>query len=238
MIPKILYKFVNPDRIDVLLWKRIRFSQPCYLNDPFEFSPGTPSSDGEGIGHFEQTIASKREADFLTRSRSCGVLSLSENKTSIPMWAHYAASHTGFAIGFDTGSDAFRQALVDRKLQKVHYQQERVNLTRGLAGQPHVRPDAILLMKSLDWAYEQEWRWIECGDPNQYAEVVSASNGEALFLRPLPPQCIRQVILGQRISPMLTETIQELRQGPDYAHLQVLRIVLDGSQYKLDIEAL
>src|ERR1017187_7828558 len=169
MIPDILYKYVAPERIDVLLKKRIRFTQACFLNDPFEFSPGAP--------------------------------------------------------------------IADRKLQKVQYQTERVSLTRGLRGRPYVGPDAILLIKSTDWEYEREWRWLERGDPHEYAEVVSTPNGD-LFLRPLSPRCIRQVILGHRISRTLAESIQALKSVPDYRHLEPFGGVLDASQYKLDIEPL
>lgn len=34
-----LYKYLNPDRVDVLKQRRIRFTQPSALNDPFEFKP-------------------------------------------------------------------------------------------------------------------------------------------------------------------------------------------------------
>ena len=35
----IIYKYLPPARVDVLEKRRIRFSQPAELNDPFEFSP-------------------------------------------------------------------------------------------------------------------------------------------------------------------------------------------------------
>jgi len=35
--PQVLYKFVTPDRADVIENGRIRFTQPGALNDPFEF---------------------------------------------------------------------------------------------------------------------------------------------------------------------------------------------------------
>lgn len=34
-----LYKYVVPDRVDVLQNRSIRFTQPEYLNDPFELRP-------------------------------------------------------------------------------------------------------------------------------------------------------------------------------------------------------
>ena len=42
MTHSVLYKYVSPERIEVLLNKRLRFTQACALNDPFEFSPGAP----------------------------------------------------------------------------------------------------------------------------------------------------------------------------------------------------
>src|SRR6266700_134946 len=35
----ILYKYLPPERIDVLRNRRIRFTQPADFNDPFEFRP-------------------------------------------------------------------------------------------------------------------------------------------------------------------------------------------------------
>src|SRR5580704_12412669 len=78
VIPNILYKYAVPERVDILLQKRIRFTQPCFLNDPFEFKPGMPVPGPEGLGHFEKKFAGLHEGDFREKSRLCGVLSLSE----------------------------------------------------------------------------------------------------------------------------------------------------------------
>jgi Protein of unknown function (DUF2971) len=37
--PMILYKYLHPDRVDVLEQKMVRFTQPGDFNDPFEFRP-------------------------------------------------------------------------------------------------------------------------------------------------------------------------------------------------------
>ena len=34
-----VYKYVSPERIDVLQNCRVRYTQPRYLNDPFELRP-------------------------------------------------------------------------------------------------------------------------------------------------------------------------------------------------------
>ena len=35
----ILYKYLHPDRVDVVERKMVRFTQPRDFNDPFEFRP-------------------------------------------------------------------------------------------------------------------------------------------------------------------------------------------------------
>jgi hypothetical protein len=227
---RILYKYVPPERIDVLLKRRIRFTQPCFLNDPFEFTPGFPADKPENVGHFEAKIARERGTFFREQSRICGVLSLVEGANSIPMWTHYAAGHTGFVIGFDAESGLFSQARVDGKLDAVKYRLDRPSLTRGAAG-----PDEIFMTKSSDWAYEREWRWIERRSPFEYAEVVAAPNGELLFLRPIPPRSICELVLGCRVSRTHAESIQALTSIPDYAHVKVLKAVLNPSHYRLDL---
>lgn len=37
-VPRVLYKYVTPERIDILENLKIRFTQPSALNDPFEFN--------------------------------------------------------------------------------------------------------------------------------------------------------------------------------------------------------
>jgi hypothetical protein len=58
----ILYKYLQPARVDVLKHRRIRFTQPGDFNDPFEFRPKIRelASDAEAQAyveeHFEQLI--------------------------------------------------------------------------------------------------------------------------------------------------------------------------------------
>jgi Protein of unknown function (DUF2971) len=231
--PNVLYKYVSPERVDVLLQKQVRFTQPCFLNDPFEFRPGMPA---EAIGQFERTVAGWREKAYREKSRKYGVLSLTPKNNSIPMWTHYAASHTGLAIGFDTSSSLFQQAVTHRKLRPVQYDEERVSITRGLENRDGVNPDTIFLTRSKEWKYEQEWRWLECCDPYDYADVVPGPNGEFLFLRHISPESIRQIVLGYRASYALSESIQMLKLTKVYRHLEIFKVTLSKTHYALAVE--
>jgi hypothetical protein len=238
MIPAMLYKYVTPERIDILSRKRIRFTQPCFLNDPFEFLPGAPMPGAEGIGHFEAKIAGERGENYRNKARLSGILSLASKADSIPMWAHYAAGHKGFVIGLDTATEPFDQAIAAGKLRRVRYQQDRISLTRGSGGQAWVGPDGIFHTKSTDWQYEQEWRWLECCDPGKYADLVTGPDGELLYLRPIPSHSIRQVIVGHRAARILIESLLALKLTADYRHLELLKIALHESSYTLEIEPL
>lgn len=58
-----LFKYVIPDRIDVLETGLIRFTQPAYLNDPHELRPPVTASES-GPSDMEQ-IYDKKEAEVL-----------------------------------------------------------------------------------------------------------------------------------------------------------------------------
>ncbi|MDP9053691.1 MAG: DUF2971 domain-containing protein [Acidobacteriota bacterium] len=233
--PTVLYKYLSPARIDVLLNKHLRFTQACALNDPFEFSPGAPVPDAEGLGHFEARLAKSRETQCLENSRTFGVLSLAQENNSIPMWTHYASTHSGFAIGFDAESGWLGQAIRQQKLDRVRYIRERICSTRLSPDHPELKLDDIFMTKSAEWEYEQEWRWIERGNPGDYANVVSGLAGELLFLRSFPPESVREIILGCRSSSALIESVQTIALTPDFTHVRLLKVVLDESKYLLNV---
>jgi hypothetical protein len=186
-----------------------------------------PIADAGGLGRFEAKRALNGAAFFREKARLYGVLSLTEKSDSIPMWTHYAAAHTGFVIAFDTASEAFRTALEEKKLCQVQYQDKRPDLARY--------PTTIFWTKSRDWEYEQEWRWLESDDPSEYADVVAAPNGELLYLRSIPPQSIRAVILGLRTTSAVSESVQTLLAAPDCRHVELQKVFLDEGHYKLRV---
>jgi hypothetical protein len=81
-------------------------------------------------------------------------------------------------------------------------------------------------------------RWIERGNPRDYADVVSGSGGELLFLRSFPPKSFREIILGCRSSSALIESIQTIALTLDFEHVRLRKVVLDESKYLFKIAAL
>jgi hypothetical protein len=64
-----LYKYVGPDRIDILKNFKVRFTQPAFLNDPFELSPNlaeliTKESITQLLGKVEKIRTTSEEEAF------------------------------------------------------------------------------------------------------------------------------------------------------------------------------
>lgn len=107
-----------------------------------------------------------------------GILSLSAVRDHTLMWSHYAGSHRGFCIGFD--SHKLIQ-FMDRKfyegvfllLDRVRYYNDFPKLN------PYKMTDTEIFMtklfsKSQDWSYEKEYRII-CDDRPDFALELDTS---------------------------------------------------------------
>jgi len=124
-----VYKYLHPERIDVLRDTRIRFTQPAALNDPFEMMPNLleirryyaalseeVNRDMDPTGSAVQSILTQwKITDTFGRWQAdnpseLAFLSLSKNRNNPLMWSHYCDSHHGFVIGFDATNSFFRLA--------------------------------------------------------------------------------------------------------------------------------
>lgn len=117
--------------------------------------------------------------------KSIYLCSLSENKESSSMWAHYADDFKGFCIEYD-----FRKIIGESlwcELQPVIYQSEIPDFSR-YAQMPLDHLNNLIsiyasMIKSTDWACEKEWRiTFPFGkQPKPYMQV-KAPKPTALFL--------------------------------------------------------
>lgn len=166
-------------------------------------------------------------------NENIGVLSLSEKRDDLLMWAHYAQNHKGLVVGFDSEHKYFHQQLSPsdefRYVRKVHYSKNRptIRLTtiEDVTG--------IFLTKSEEWTYEYEWRIMR---PLPDATETKVINGESIHLFSFPPDCVTEVILGYRMSPELKKEILEyLSSDKQYSHVKKYVVLLDEREFKLNI---
>ncbi len=190
-----LYKYLPPERIDVLENLTIRFTQLLSLNDPFEHSLM--------IGNHEYALDEAKSSDDVR------FVSLSRNHTNLLMWSHYAASHTGFCIGFNEVDPFFNKALC------IRYRRLRSSLNGAQIG-TNVANDItkhIALEKAIDWAYEEEERLFLDDVDTKPVEIGFDPWGRSITIAPFPETSVSAIYLGLRSDVKLTgRIIRSLRR--------------------------
>ncbi|MGD0820852.1 MAG: DUF2971 domain-containing protein [Desulfomonilia bacterium] len=312
-----LYKYVTPERTDILKNGLIRFTQPVAFNDPFETLPcflgglpddivkgllednladpnlykGTllsifktemnkrhpetivpaeawdvinnliPAKDAAKIMQPIASIVSNQFAQFMGEgdlfkkytlksvlksiNKDYGLLCLAENPNNLLMWAHYAASHTGFAIEFNEKHPFFdkreKQEELGRCLTKVTYTKVR---PKTFLLDPKIEEEQfrkrwahdIFFTKSEHWEYEEEWRMLEF---LKNCSHIERNEPYDICLFPIPFDCITGVIFGCRALDNLKSDIGHLKQtNSSYSHIQLFEAYIDEKEYMLNFRAI
>ncbi|EMR38138.1 hypothetical protein MUQ_04618 [Vibrio harveyi CAIM 1792] len=162
----ILYKYRSLDNlkflIDIFLNNRLYAAPYTDMNDPMEGHYFNRS--GELSAEFKSALKGEKD--------NYGICSLSSVSNNNLMWAHYANSHNGVAIGVEVDSSF--------EVRKVKYK-GLGSLTHNYSDQPAEAAVSILSHKLEIWDYEQEYRVFVQND--RYVAIA-----------------IREVIFGRRVS--------------------------------------
>jgi hypothetical protein len=139
-------------------------------------------------------------------NQSIGVLSLTKSTTET-MWAHYAAGHTGVAIGFAEEHAFFAEA------RPVIYSDlpVRISSNGGIIRFGGVQwrsedilnrivravPRDVLFRKRYCWAQEDEWRML--ADLSE-AKIIAEedTNGYPIHLFDVPKDAVKMLVFGYR----------------------------------------
>lgn len=161
-----------------------------------------------------------------------GILSLSEVCDCAPMWAHYAANHTGFVIEFDESDEFFnrRRGPEDEffHLRKVNY-----CIPMPVADLTEMDGQRILASKSPEWSYENEWRMLI---PVKFATRVVERQPDSVYLVTFPSSAVKSVILGAHATADLETALRELLNTADYSHVALRRARLDDRLMQVVVE--
>lgn len=189
-----------------------------------------------------------------------GILSLSEDKNNLLMWAHYGREHKGICLGFNwekTGLPPAQQVAYNSMYRKVDFWSYTEDELAAIA----------CTQKSMEWAYEREWRSIseseyeyyrsfELPDEMKAEDARLQAEGDDFWLKNFRDKytirrrkvkvhgsraldfsrdALEEVIFGARMSPdevlRHKDLIGELGYSPIY--LQVIR---DRVRYALDLK--
>ncbi len=148
-----------------------------------------------------------------TITEDVGVYCVSAKRNDILMWSHYADYHRGICLEFDGTARLMAHA------QKVHYSQKRVPIMTYYDDKETSMTKA-LLTKSLQWAYEEEWRLIN----------FKQGPGTVEFR----PEHLTGIVLGALAS---AETVAVVKQWVEARPqtLEIYQASLSSLDYSLDI---
>ena len=210
-----LYKYVKCEDLKGILSGSIRFTQPGAFNDPFEmvpelYVPEVPGSEKlniqfsvmaprrkPSVGTLGDDFVSDHLSDRTSRrilkslNQTTGILCLSRNRSSLLMWSHYADGYSGAIVEFDETHEFFL-GYFDMEYSEYRPKIDIASYTDG--NEPI--PIAELCVKSKEWEYEKEVRvvrnLVDC-------TCVGTTNGFSIYVKDVPLDCIKSVILGERM---------------------------------------
>jgi hypothetical protein len=210
---------------------REKVSPSVYADLTLEAFHANEASVHAAIGAFTKPMANLLQKKF---DELIGALCLTETPDNLLMWAHYANSHTGFVVEFDTTHPHFDERRSDadefRHLRQVNYRDTRPN-----GALTDMNGYELFTVKSTHWSYEREWRILR---PLPDAERVVSVEPYPVHLFRIPFGAISSVILGARCSVETASTLaRSVREQPELASVNLLQAIPDESQFLLRVES-
>lgn len=223
------YRAINEFTERLITQQEIYAAAPKEFNDPFEAKPvfemdlNSPAgkewfmdrAKRHGIKNPSKRLQLFREAQrrfevkpVTTESAGfqnlydsgIGIYCLTEEKANLLMWPHYADSHRGICLEFETALWPFNLAF------PVRYSDEYPRINRAVES-AYETLNKSLLTKSTCWSYEREWRIIMRNPSEQqlrslgersddHARWTRAQHGPGIYN--FPREALTKVIFGLR----------------------------------------
>ena len=172
-----IYKFYPAKwGLEALSKRRLKVSPIDELNDPFEYL---------ALDMGNRSVRAWAKQFRQTASDGNGIISFSDSWHHRLMWAHYADSHRGLALGFD---------VPDKLLFKIEYVEDRISPGKDVDTSSASMRRLIyrlLRTKHIGWSYEGEYRLVR-PLKNCVAE------GDHYFSAFNHTTVLKEVILGDR----------------------------------------
>ena len=144
-----------------------------------------------------------------------GIMSLSEVPDSLLLWAHYGDNHSGVCLEYETLGD------MDPCLLPVNYSTQYPSLSIYEFGIDIVKAtESILSTKSMEWAYEKEWRYAIPGGAN--TEIAN-------------PFKLTAVVFGARVKPDHINTIKAILNSSKIEYRQAKQ---SDKRFSIEIESI
>jgi hypothetical protein len=245
--PSVLYNYCPSNHaLEILKNLQIKITPPADFNDPFEVNPCIPGVT-KTAPHPDLPNPSPQQLEYIeklprniraTASETVAAFCTSVAKDDPLLWAHYADSHRGVAIGFNSAAlEAYFSEIqkIIVKFRPLDYTRSRMILTPAVLFDDNRRIEAFVQMcftKSDVWRYENEFRLLL--SLNHFSPTIV--NGHPIFLVPIPAATITEVILGVNCSEATARCLRfVLRQGHFATSVRAFHAQLNAAEYKIDL---
>jgi len=251
--PKKLYKYLSEEAIKNWLYPplSLRYTPPYELNDPYEVFPkfdiymsdkaiidayklvepnSTESSTNIFLNKIYDDLA-KHNVDHFKKfciQNNIGILSMSANPLSIPMWSYYASCHAGAVFEINVDHDFFYGLIGCTEFKPVNYSISRpiasTNFYKSSLKSIKSEINKWLTTKSKEWEHEEEYRSI-----TYLVNAFKSSDNKTgtLFI---PDSVITAVYLGIRTNG---KTLDKLSDYCCMYNIPCGRVRYDLNEYKL-----
>lgn len=239
-----MFKYMSEDRIeDVLINNKIRFTQACFFNDPFEMKPvikgimNKPKiikTYGEDMATQmmkeirDKNILSILEKSFYSKLNSeWGILSLTTNPKNILMWSHYASEHKGIVLELDEKHEYFNTTIDNKSflnfLHKVTYSEK-----RPASYLVDSNEKEFFLTKSIEWKYEDEYRAFK------QLDNLDNPKDNNIFLSKFPKDLIISIYCGCNMSDENRNYIKTIvNNDSELSHVKIYNLEISDKYYSL-----
>ncbi len=158
------------------------------------------------------------------------ILSLTETPINLLMWAHYADSHKGAVIEFDTSHAALKspRSATDelRYPRKVLYVDHMPK-----ASLDQTNAEVLFLTKGKPWAYEKEWRILQAA---RFAVATSGEQPTEICLYEMPHSAVTSVTFGAGANADWVQSeIARIHALPDASHVEYFQCQVSSQDYEL-----
>ena len=170
----------------------------------------------ENIGELYKTVKLKAQTtihDYIYDTRQkkiakIGVCCFSKNNTNLLMWSHYADSHQGICLEFDSKHEPFSKTF------EVEYKSEIPNINSDLLFEGEQNAEYIkklLSFKSIDWKQEEELR------------IFHQESNKSYFY---PIRSLKSIYFGLRANPSDIEMICSIikSKNPDVKFYRMIKL--------------
>lgn len=153
---------------------------------------------------------------LIESTQAAGIFSVTENARDILMWSHYASQHKGMLLQFEIAGDPenLLHAL------KMHYSLEYPCFDVSLSFE--VQFEDIMLRKSCQWKYENEWRILRIGGAGTYQPFKHKAITSLIF------GCRSEAIFQNKVIKILGE-----REALKHPPVNVYKAEMHASKYAL-----